>query len=499
MMLVIPVFVAACSDDKNPVTPRDSGVIHDGASIAPTVSPAPPGVTFPFGRPERGVGAAPVGSKQLGAVAQNLNSVPVSYETGTPSLIWYATDGTVTYWKMNGPSFSGGGATSVQVPAPWRLAGSGDFNADGHPDLIWEATTDGTRAITFMTSAGFNGNVAMPFAFSPDWRIAGVADFDGNGKPDLVLANSVTKDNGVLFLNGTAWTGVFTALPKMPSLRLAAIGDMNSDNKPDMIWQDTAGVQSYVTYMNGTTAGVTSLISPNVVSSSWKIRAVADMDEDGKGDLILEDVSSGSRAVWHMNSQTRTGLSALPMVPTSQTILAVVPVQWPVTTAYVANTGKPVNSSFNLALWAFNRATCNPQPACASQYQSLAGRFTLAEARTLYLVEGFIASVGPPGAPVYVNIRADSASRPGPIIYSKGYFVGQYLAPIWVPFSQFNPVLAAGTYWVTFEPISYGNFDGYMPDNAPVPLSSYGYLSYLGPGWSYGTGSLGIRIRANIP
>ena len=100
---------------------------------------------------------------------------------------------------------------------------------------------------------------------------------------------------------------------------------------------------------------------------------------------------------------------------------------------------------------------------------------------------------------MFVNIRADSSARPGPVIYSKGYFVGQYISPIWVPFSQFNPTLAAGTYWISFEPVAYGNFDGFMPDNAPSPLSNYGFQNHLGPGWSGGTGSLGIRIRANAP
>jgi len=498
-MLVVPIFVAACNNDENPVTPRDSNVIHQGASIAPSVSPVPPGVTFPIGIPAPGVGAAPVGGKALGPLARNLSSSTVTYEVGTPGLIWFATDGSATFWKMNGPSFSGAGATVLQIPAPWRLAGVGDLNGDGHPDFMWEASTDGTRAVTFMNSAGFTGNVAMLFVIPPEWKIAGIADFDGNGKPDLVLANSVTKDNGVLFLDGTTWTGVFTSLPKFSSLRLAAIGDMNSDNKPDMIWQDTAGLQSYVTYMNGTTAGNTYVLSPSIPSTEWKIRAVGDMDGNGKGDLLVQDVLNGSVDVWHMDGYTMTGLSALPTVSTSQTIVATAPVQWPVTTSYVVNTGTPVNSSFNLALWAFNRATCNPQPACASQYQRIGGRFTLAGTRTLDLVEGFIGSVGPPGAPMFVNIRADSSSRPGPVIYSKGYFVGQYIAPIWVPFSQFNPVLSAGTYWITFEPVAYGNFDGYMPDNAPAPLSNYSYQNHLGTTWSGGTGSLGIRIRANIP
>jgi hypothetical protein len=73
---------------------------------------------------------------------------------GTPSLIWFATDGTATIWKMFGPVFAGDGSVPLSIPSPWRLATTADLNLDGNPDFMWEATTDGTRAITYMNGKG---------------------------------------------------------------------------------------------------------------------------------------------------------------------------------------------------------------------------------------------------------------------------------------------------------------------------------------------------------
>jgi hypothetical protein len=50
------------------------------------------------------------------------------------------------------------------------------------------------------------------------------------------------------------------------------------------------------------------LFSPGQVSdTNWKIRAVTDLNGDGKLDLVWQNQTAGFLAVWFMNGTTRIG------------------------------------------------------------------------------------------------------------------------------------------------------------------------------------------------
>jgi hypothetical protein len=118
-------------------------------------------------------------------------------------------------------------------------------------------------------------------------------------------------------------------------------------------------------------------------------------------------------------------------------------------------------------LFGTGSTTCSPQPGCASNFQYLAGQFTLANGATLDSVQGWM-SVGGPLSMV-VKIYTDNSGAPGSSIFSNTYSLGSSLTR-WVVFSNFNPVLAAGTYWLAFEPANGSNFQAAMPGGAPNPL-----------------------------
>jgi hypothetical protein len=171
---------------------------------------------------------------------------------------------------------------------------------------------------------------------------------------------------------------------------------------------------------------------------------------------------------------------------------------------YLVDTG-PAGTSWvgSTALFAAGNPSCSPQPSCSESFQFIAAQFTLTQASTLDEIQLWM---GPgSGGSIDVKIRADFNGLPGlnapPLfspnsIYSKTFALGNRFTWGWDVFSGYGAVLAAGTYWVTFEPVEDTLFDRALPSGAATPLPKYAYFTEGNPGYfalpaSY---TIGVRI-----
>ena len=140
-------------------------------------------------------------------------------------------------------------------------------------------------------------------------------------------------------------------------------------------------------------------------------------------------------------------------------------------------------------------------------YQFLAGRFTLSADANLDSVEGWMKIFGAFGTGasngvMNVHIRADNGGLPGSSLYSKAYTVaaGDFG---WSVFSSFTTSLAAGTYWLSFEPAAGSGIVASMPNGVASPLSGYAFQApFLGSSWSTAFGStvptMGFRVSGSV-
>ncbi|HEV2472061.1 MAG TPA: S8 family serine peptidase [Chthonomonadales bacterium] len=91
------------------------------------------------------------GTPNLNGSSQNLSD-----------LLWQnQSTGNLDYWYMNGALQTGSGTINPSNPGDpnWILVGSGDFNGDGHPDLLFQHRISGNLAIWFMN--GINQTSAV--------------------------------------------------------------------------------------------------------------------------------------------------------------------------------------------------------------------------------------------------------------------------------------------------------------------------------------------------
>jgi hypothetical protein len=200
---------------------------------------------------------------------------------------------------------NGAGGLSRAGGSPFGLSpaaiGAGDFNRDGRLDVA-VANTNGK--ITILAGSGNGALTPMPAA-TPPLAAGGspssmvVADIDRDGIPDLAVANGGTGDVSVLTGNGA---GGFTAAPGTPvatggsSPSSLAVADMNGDGKLDLVAVN-AGSASISVLLNSVAlplAGFTvvpgSPIAGQTVTFAYSPTGpVSAIDWDLNGDGVYDD------------------------------------------------------------------------------------------------------------------------------------------------------------------------------------------------------------------
>ena len=126
-----------------------------------------------------------------------------------------------------------------------------DFNGDGYPDIM---VADREYSVVFLKGYGDGTFRAALNYYSPiptsDYA-AGITvasgDFNGDGYPDFALGNCCNSSVGVtgVFLpDGSLQTGVNYVNPLVSNsdLRYVAVADVNKDGKLDIVVEDDSRV-----------------------------------------------------------------------------------------------------------------------------------------------------------------------------------------------------------------------------------------------------------------
>jgi hypothetical protein len=189
----------------------------------------------------------------------------------------------------------------------WKLAGTGDFNADGKIDVLWRNSSTGQNAVWFMNGIANTGYAYLLTMADQNWQIVGTGNFDGDGKMDVLWRNSVTGQNAVWFMNGATYLSYNYLLANSDTnWQIVGTGDFNGDGRADILWRHASTGQNAVWFLNGIAYSSYAYL-PSVTDTNWRIMGTGDFNGDGKPDIIWRHSTTGQNIVWYMNGITNTG------------------------------------------------------------------------------------------------------------------------------------------------------------------------------------------------
>jgi hypothetical protein len=223
----------------------------------------------------------------------NGNTVSVLLNTTTP--------GAITPSFAAQQTFATGGSPAGVTAA--------DLNGDGLPDLV--IANFGSNTVSVLRNTTAPGAVTPSFAVQQTFATGNVpntvkvADINGDGLPDLIVANQTDNTVSVLLNTTAPGATTFSFAPQQTfatgvTPATVAVADVNGDGKPDLIVPNV--VDNTVSVLLNTTA-------PGAATPSFAIQQtfavgknpgwvqVADLNGDGKPDLIAANETDDTVSV----------------------------------------------------------------------------------------------------------------------------------------------------------------------------------------------------------
>ncbi|WP_143131993.1 VCBS repeat-containing protein [Methylobacterium sp. 174MFSha1.1] len=246
-------------------------------------------------------------------------------------------NGSTYLWEMNGSQVVAEGPVDTPRDPGWTIAATGDFDGDGKSDLLLrfadparpaDARTGQTMIVTMdgLATKPESSGLTSVQVTDTNWRIVGSGDFNGDGKADIVWQYG-NAANGADPLNGATdiWTmtgttvlseGVTSLVAGTDRWGVAGIGDFNGDGIADLLFRyhnaaDAADLLNGMLYdftMGGRNGNNVVSAAPlaRQVDESWDVATVADLNGDGRTDLLFRNKSSAAAPIgatyeWIMN------------------------------------------------------------------------------------------------------------------------------------------------------------------------------------------------------
>jgi len=235
----------------------------------------------------------PVGTSALAVAAADMNG------DGKPDLaVVSPMDGAVSVLLNNG---DGTFAPKVAYPTGTNIYSvtAADLNGDGKADLAVVSQFFHTVSVLLTEGDGtFAANVDYPTGNVPTSVAA--ADLNGDGKPDLVVSNLGDSTVSVFSNNGDGTFAAKVDVPAGPPPAFDGMGpqavvavDLNGDGKPDLAVASSSSSAVNVLLNNGDGTFAPEVDYLTDVGSTPLSIFAADLNGDGKPDLVITNGSFG--------------------------------------------------------------------------------------------------------------------------------------------------------------------------------------------------------------
>jgi glucose/arabinose dehydrogenase len=228
-----------------------------------------------------------------------------------PDLVWFnQATGQLAAWHMGASPLgsrliAGGALVSPVLPPGWRVAGTSSETS--HNTNVFLQSDDGLLGVWVFRDRDLQYGITLnPGRVSdPLWRVRAVGDFNHDGHVDLVWQYAPTGQLAFWFLNGINAIGY--AVPSVspgPDWEVFGTGDSNFDDETDLYWQHRTRGTLAVWRMVGTEYAAGIVLSDSPSDAGWRAVGTVDLDLEAGPDILFQHATTGTLAAWYLERET---------------------------------------------------------------------------------------------------------------------------------------------------------------------------------------------------
>jgi len=233
-------------------------------------------------------------------------------------------------WELKGATRWPGGATALPVLGGFHVVGLGDFNNDYASDLVLRRIAQPYELrVRYGDGVSFGPPTVLSVPIrAPEWELAATGDFNRDGHSDLLWRNTVTQLLEISIMSGFAQIGLATPSPDhavAANWKVVAASDFDRDGDLDLLWYNVSSGKIVFWWLDAAYQRVLGSFAepPNAGDANWSVVASTDFGRGplvtlptafGIPDILWRNATSTRLVVWHMNAagQRTSGLFTTP-------------------------------------------------------------------------------------------------------------------------------------------------------------------------------------------
>jgi hypothetical protein len=158
----------------------------------------------------------------------------------------------------------------------------------------------GTDNIQYITVMAYYPGTRIPYFSNPT--------INYQGTPTGVATGSNAADNALRHEVTAAGSASYRALGTTAGSGVR--GDFNGDGVVDLVLQNPSTGERALWLMSGATRNQNVVLATG--ATAWQVALVADMNTDGHPDIVFQNTSTGERSIWLMSGTARASVFTLP-------------------------------------------------------------------------------------------------------------------------------------------------------------------------------------------
>ena len=167
-------------------------------------------------------------------------------------------------------------------------------------DIVFRHDDNAGKALWHLIGERLIGSEPISGVDDPNWKLEATGDFDGNGTTDYAWRNRADGTNAIWLLgeDGKTVSGAFIQAVGPQAWRIVGAADMNRDGKADLIWRNQSTGENAIWLMAGTSVLRTAFAQ--AVGGEWSLAGAGDVDGDGQAELVWRS-NTGVNVAWSMS------------------------------------------------------------------------------------------------------------------------------------------------------------------------------------------------------